>query len=318
MAFFVVLASAWVLGGVALRRLGLRDSVAGVMLRLYAGLCLCAVLSMIVGSFSLRSVQVIFYIVALLGLGVEQFSRSRRHEPLPRPIFRRPLTRFEKACLTALAGSFLLTLISALAPVTSWDATVAHLALPQAYAMQGCIGLLEGNAYSGYPHFIHSLFAYVYLESGEAAVSLLNWGFAVLACSAMYALGNRLCGRTCGLIAATIFATAPVYMDQAAGASLDLAFAGLSVAALYSFIAWYEEERPSWLFLAAFLAGSSCGVRHTGYLVCVLLALGVFAASSPSREEAVKWFGAVAFLGALPWLARSALLTCNPVYPFFS
>ncbi len=318
MAFFVVLAAAWVSGGLFLRRLRLGETIEGLILRLYVGLCLCAVVVVILGSMSLRVAQGVLYFVAAAGLGYELFVRSRSRAPSESPGKYPPLSRLEYACVGTIGCVVVLSLVSALAPVTSWDAAVAHLALPQDYARAGHITLLEGNEYSGYPHFVHSLFAYAFFESGETAVTLLNCMFGLLGCAAVFTLGRRVGNRLCGLIAAAIYATAPIYMDQVGAASLDLAFVGISVAALTCLMAWYEEENLSWLVLGAFLAGSSCGIRHTGYLVCALFGLGVLVAESPSRKEAVAWFSGMAFLGALPWLARSAILTGNPTHPFFS
>ncbi|GEM_PF-654072 len=318
MAFFVALAAAWVAGAWALRRVAFAGTVEALTYRLLAGACICAVGIMAVGSASLRATQVALYVAALAGLGYELFFRPKMADVFPgRPEKPAPLDGFERLYLAAMGVSLFLALVSALAPVTSWDATVAHIALPQAYAREGCLRLFEGNAYSAYPHFVHSVFAYAFFESGEVGVTLLNWGFGVLGCAALFVLGNRIEGRRCGLIAAAMYAVAPILMDQV-GASLDLAFGAVSLGALAAFITWYENERDEWLALAALLAGSSCGIRHTGYIVCVLLALGALTVPSSDRREAVQRFGWLALLAASPWLLRSFLLTGNPVYPFFS
>ena len=319
MAVWVILAAAWVLGAAALRRFRFGDTVEGLTYRFGVGLCLCAILVLVAGSLSLRAAQVLLYVVAVTGLGYEVFIRSRREEPRERFVGKgAALTRLERAYLGVLGGVLLLSLIAALAPVTSWDAVEGHLALAQDYARDGRINLLESNDYSGYPHLVHCLLAYAYFESGETAATLLNCAFGILGCAAVFVLGRRIEGWLCGLIAAAIFATAPIYIDQVGGASLDLAFAAISVAALASLMVWYEEEQVRWLVLGAFLAGSSCGIRHTGYLVCALLALGVLVAASPSRKQSLAWFCGVTFVAAMPWFVRSAVLTGNPVYPFFS
>ncbi|GAG44831.1 unnamed protein product, partial [marine sediment metagenome] len=111
-------------------------------------------------------------------------------------------------------------------------------------------------------------------------------------------------------------ATAPVFLDQAGTASIDLAFAALTAAALACLVAWFDEGKPAWLALAAFLAGSSCGIRHTGYLVCLLLGLAVLCGKNPNRVRTTAGFAGLALAAALPWLVRSAVVAGNPVYPF--
>ena len=205
-----------------------------------------------------------------------------------------------------------------MAPVTGWDAVSAHIALPKDYAREGRIMLIPGAEYSAYPHLLHSLYSQVFYGGGERSVALLNWLLAACTCASAFALGFRTEGRRCGLVAAAVLATAPVFFDQAGSVSLDLAFCCLTLAALAALFTWHDERRRGWLLLAALLAGSSCGVRNTGYLTCVLLGFGVLLTAGERRWVALASFSGVAFAGAFPWLARSAALTGNPFYPFFA
>ena len=145
----------------------------------------------------------------------------------------------------------------------------------------------------------------------------MSWLFGVLDCFMVYALGRRVGGRRCGIIAAAIFATAPIFLDQAGTVSLDVAFAALTAGALAAVFAWHDERKAGWVVLAGFFAGSSCGVRHTGYLVGLLLLIAVLLGKGPRRFTAVACYAGAAVLGAFPWMLRSTLLVGNPVYPFF-
>ncbi len=319
MSFLVLIVASGVLGTLLLHGIDDQGVTERWLFRLYVGLSISAVIIIVLGSFSLRAAQCALYLIAAAGLGHELFFRketlttSSRHNTNDAP-----RDRLWYISAAALACATIPALAAVLAPVTGWDATVAHIALPQDYTRIGRICVLEGNDYSAYPHLLHSLFTYCYYESGERAVTLLNGMFGLLGCVALYVLGRRIEHRNAGMVAAAAFATAPVFIDQVGGASVDLAFAGMSVAALAAAVAWYDTEDRAWLLLAALLAGSSCGIRHTGYLVCVLLGAGVVLARSPSRFDSAIQFGAAVVLGALPWLTRSALLTGNPFYPFFA
>ncbi|HNT89158.1 MAG TPA: hypothetical protein PKL84_14945, partial [Candidatus Hydrogenedentes bacterium] len=349
MVYPALIAAAAVLGTFATRPLGLVADLEGWLYRLLVGFGLCAVLAIGLGSYSLSLAATALYLIAALGLlwelrGARTRTRAAAGGETPS---RAPLRLFDYACLAAIAGSLLLALISALAPVTSRDASVAHLALPAAYAREGRMIVLPGNVYSGYPHLLYSLYAIAYASAGEQAVTLLNWTFAALACLAVYVLGKRIEGPRCGLAAAALLATAPVFMDQAGEVAIDLGFTALTTASLAALVAWFEGARhghaasdsspllqpspqpsPSGrgssvlpgrgfapLVLSAALAGSACGVRHTGFLVCLLLGVGVLAGSRGARLRATALFSGIAVLAALPWLLRSALTVGNPVFP---
>ncbi|HUW62205.1 MAG TPA: glycosyltransferase family 39 protein [Candidatus Bathyarchaeia archaeon] len=294
------------------------SGVEGLVFRLYTGFAACAAVVLVAGSVSLGLSQLILVLAAAVWLAYEIFARKKSETAPALANNPEPLTLVEYLSLAAVFGSLGLSLISAFAPVTGWDAAVAHAALPADYAREGRIGVVPGNEYSGYPNLLHVLFAQAYYSDGEIGLGLLNWWFAAMACGAAYALGRRIQGRACGLISAAILATAPIFVDQAAAPSIDLAFAGFTLAALAAFCAWSDERRAEWLLVAAVLAGASCGVRHTGYLVCAVLAAAGFIYGRHERLRTVVWFSCAALIAASPWLIRSAVVTGNPVYPFFA
>jgi hypothetical protein len=319
MSFVLLLAAGIVVGGWLIGPFRFRDRAESLVYRLLAGLIVCAVAILIIGSDSLRAAQVVINGLALFGLGYELF-RTLRASALPDSLEtpRQPLSFIEWVSLAAMGGALAMALISALAPATGWDACVAHLALPKDYVREGRIELFEGNEYSAYPHLLHCLFTYAFLQGGERGVMLLSWTFALMACVVVFDLGRRIEGRKCGLIAAAILATAPIFLDQGGTASVDLAFCTFAMAAMACLVAWHDERRPFWLFLSALFAGSSCGIRHTGYVVCLLLAITMLFMTRPDGARAAFWFGVAAFISALPWLARSAWLVGDPFYPFFA
>ncbi|MBL7647373.1 MAG: glycosyltransferase family 39 protein [Candidatus Hydrogenedentes bacterium] len=316
MSFLIILVAAWGTGSVMLSRVPIHDPLESLGCRLLCGLVAVAVVAMAVGSYSLSGAQYILGVVALVAVLNSLRSTAR----VPGPAFHvqfSGLTRLEAAAVAAILCAWLLALIGALAPSTGWDAAVAHLALPSDYGRAGRILTEPGNVYSGYPHIMHSLYAVAMLGNRELPVSLLNWSMGGLACTAVYSLGRRVGTRQTGLVSAALLATAPIYLDQAGNVGIDLPFVACSTAALAAVVAWHDEKKIEWLLIAGVLAGASCGIRHTGYLVCGLLAIGVVALSvktQPIRRCAV--FSVVALLAASPWLMRSWLVTGNPIFPF--
>lgn len=317
MVYPALIAAAAVLGTLVMRPLGVGTGIEGWLYRLLTGFGLCALIAMLLGSYALGLTTTTLYVIAAAGL-LWEISRARRSRDIPaeEPASSdAPLMFFDFASVAAITAALLLALLSALTPVTSWDAGVAHLALPAAYAREGRILLLSGNVYSGYPHLLHSLYAVAYFSGGEQTVTLVNWTFGALACLAAYTLGKRIENRRCGLAAAALLATAPIFMDQAGTAAIDLGFTAMTTAALAALVAWFDERRTGWLALSAVLAGSACGVRHTGYVVCLLLCAGILCGGGARRFRGASVFAGLAALVALPWLARSAVITGNPVFP---
>lgn len=292
-------------------------STVPVVYRMYLGVSAVAVFVLIVGSFSLALVQFVMLVFALGAIAYAVYSRSRHHVD-GEHFHLDPGGTFERFCLAMIVAANVLTLISALAPNTNWDAGVAHLALPADYAREGRIHFVEGNVYTAYPHLVHSLYAYAFAQSGEQGVTLVSWGLGVLACMAVFELGTVIGSRSAAYASAALFATAPVFFNQSGTGGVDVPFAGSTVAALAATMRWRADGRAIWPVVAAVLAGASCGVRHTGYLVCALLAVGAWAFARGGRGRTLAVFAAVAIFAAAPWLARSWIVVGNPVYPFLS
>ncbi len=320
MIFFVVLLlAADTVGHWALGALRFTSRVEAVAYRFLVGLSICAALALAAGSLSLWLADAVLCMVVAVRI-VLRLVKGPRHAPEVQSNHDRPSTPLERTALGFVMVSLGFALLAACAPVTSWDACAAHFAVPAVHVQTGRIDVFEGNAYSAYPHLMHTLYTVGLFHGGETWAVLINWMLAAAGCAVAYSLGNRIAGRTAGMVAAAAVATAPIFADQAGTASIDLAFSILVLAALGALVAWRQEPEPrpsSWLMLAGFLAGSSCGVRHTGYVVCALLLATVLFSPGTKRWRGLIAFGGMLALGAGPWMLRSALETGNPVYPFF-
>ncbi|MFM1918606.1 MAG: hypothetical protein RLZZ303_240 [Candidatus Hydrogenedentota bacterium] len=317
----VLLPAAWIFGCLIFRPLGGVDAVrAYPFALLLCGLAWLAALLLLLGSFSL---SLALMVSVLLGAGGAYLCFRDDSQPEPtdfeavagEPAFPRAVAW---SLLTALGLSLLLGFLASLAPVTSWDAAVAHLALPADYARAGRIEAGAGNVYSAYPHLAHTLYAVAYSGGGERSVTLLNWLFGLAACYAVYGLARELAGRHAGLAAAAILAAAPVFADQIGGVSIDLIFAAFTTTALWMLLRWHRSLDLMALCAAGLLAGASCGIRHTGFLVATLLLVGVLLATPrAARVPALGVYLVALIFSAAPWMLRTALATGNPLFPFF-
>jgi hypothetical protein len=314
MTILLLLFAAYALGTWAVWLAPAPASVESILYRMLLGLATASLSVLVVGSISLPTAWWIIAIVAVYGaalLGRDLRTASSFGETPE------PFDWTERFSLAAIVAGVGFAFLCALAPVTGWDAGVAHIALPADYVRNGRIELIAGNNYSAYPHLMHALYAVAYF-SGERAVSLVSWTFGVIACGMAYVLGARIEGRKCGLVAAAVLATAPIFVDQAGAPSLDLAFAATVLAALHALTVWRRRGDIGWLALAGAVAGAGCGIRHTGYLVVFLLVGFVLADKAPRRVRNAVTFLVASAVAAAPWLMRSASVSGNPFYPFFA
>ncbi|MCC6154519.1 MAG: glycosyltransferase family 39 protein, partial [Candidatus Hydrogenedentes bacterium] len=136
--------------------------------------------------------------------------------------------------------------------------------------------------------------------------------------SSTFWLARRIAGPACGLPAAAMIATTPIFLEHHAVPEIDIPYTATVVAALSALAAWRQERNSGWLVLAGLLAGSGCGIRHTAYLAGALMLIGVLLVAREHRWSSASVFAAVSAASAAPWLLRTALLCGNPVYPFFS
>lgn len=323
MSLVILILASWLAGRLLIRPGLFSPPLERLLLQLCLGFACVATGVVLIGSVSLRAALFCMLAFSAVGLAWEGIQYSRMAPP-PLAAKARRFSLVEVLACAAGGCACLIALAGAMAPATGWDAAVAHLALPAEYVRLGRIALLEGNEYSGFPHLVHSLYTMAFLAGGETNVQLLSWVFGVLCCGAVYALGRRAGERETGILAAAILATAPIFYDQASTASIDLAFCAFTLMALTALTAWRQDGTDDggghrgYLLAAAVLAGASCGIRHTGYLVCVLLTVAVFWRARGFRVQATGLFVLGVCVGALPWLGRSAWLVGNPFYPFFT
>jgi len=314
----VFIPAAWLLGTLCFRVWG-REPETPLLVRLLCGVGLLAVPLTAAGAFRLDIALLLALAVAIAGAARALYRPKRLadwlltdDEPGDEPDW------ITVACMGAVAVSLLLAFVASLAPVTSWDATVAHIALPADYSQAGRIYLETGNVYSGYPHLMHTLWAVAYHGGGEHSVTLLNWLLAGAACWALYGLGAEVGSRRVGWAAAAMLACAPVFADQAGAVGIDLPFVAFSTGGLWMAARWGRSGAWSDLMAAGLLLGLSCGIRHTGFLSTGLVALGLpLLGSGRLRWQGPLVLALAACAAACPWLLRSALYTGNPVYPFF-
>jgi hypothetical protein len=95
------------------------------------------------------------------------------------------------------------------------------------------------------------------------------------------------------------------------------------MAAVFSFINWYDHNQRSWLILCGVFSGLAIAVKYTALLLPPLGCLGILWLSRHRRllfHEAVRNLSIYilfVFIIGSPFYIKNWIVTGNPVYPFF-
>lgn len=222
-----------------------------------------------------------------------------------------------------LGALALLPLVAALAPSDprDWDSLAYHLAVPKLWLAAGQVTYVPGIHQSNFPFTADMLFLFGQALGGEPGAKTFSFAWLVLGCLAVFGLARRWSGPAAGWWAAIAFAGVPVVIWESGTAYIDVPHglaAGLGL--LYAAEAVASDERRL-LWLAGLCLGLGAATKHTGLqavlAVALVVLLGFALARKPGFRSALT-VGLMAVAVALPWYAKSAVMTGNPVFPFFS
>ncbi len=288
------------------------------MLQAHLGLAIVMPLILLVGSWSLLAAALLFSIAGAAAFFYSMYHLMPAAEQRKRAGYKRvPFSAAEWVAIFILISIGTLTLLAHFAPVTNWDAAVAHASVPAAYDRAGQIHLIPGNVYSAYPQLFHTLLS-LDARTPAAGSNVFAYFLSWAACGAVYGLAHRLDGRTTGLIAAAMFATSPIFIAQAGTMAIDVPFAGFIASALLALVIWDETKSVRYLMIAGVIAGAACGIRHTGYLAAFFMFAWILFQSSDNRAKLSGIFAASVAIASAPWWLRSWILVGNPVYPLLT
>jgi hypothetical protein len=207
-----------------------------------------------------------------------------------------------------------------------YDALSYHLQLPKEWMQLGRLATLEHNVYSAFPSFVEAAFLHVFLLSGGPAPG-------AIACQMLVAFLTLAAAATVGTLAAGACPPATRPLGFAVGA---VAYLGTPWTVVVGSLAYNDGVvalllaggfllvRPlrgdaSWRTPAALglVAGAACGAKLSAVGFVAVPAALVAVACAPRRKVvAIATFALAAAIPLVPWLARNALATGNPVFPF--
>lgn len=328
----IILAAAWGLGRIALRKLRL-DVVIGSAeawaVTLGLGLSLWSLVTLGLGVCGVLN-RVVFVLAAAAAIvGGVLASRS-------------DLTPVETSSQTAstplalrllpwgIVAPFLLAMmLGSMLPSIDFDVKEYHLQGPKEWFQSGRVEMLPHNVYTSFPFLTEMLSLSAMVLRGDwfrgaLAGQLVLMTFAPLTALGVYALARRLFSPLAAWCAVVVWLTIPWTLRISV---IAYAEGGITCYLLLSTLAaarTLQTTDPAlrlrWTLATGLLAGSAASCKYPGVLTVVIPAGVVLtiAAWRQFRSQSLRTVGlySVGVLATFgPWMLKNTIETGNPVYP---
>ncbi len=248
----------------------------------------------------------------------------------------RNLRGVEATLALYLAALFALTFILSLAPPNGadYDSLMYHLAAPSQYLRVGKVVELPYDHHSYFPFTLEMLYAIGLWARGPVFAKLFHWLMLPIGALALLAIVKRAGNLRGGLLAACLYASMPMILQEATTAYIDLGFAAFAFLAVLCFERARETQNPrDWAWSGAF-CGFCLGSKYFGVLIFGFLGIWLLATSWKTRRENsagnsvesenprpnfarnVSYFAIPALVLGGFWYARNLFWVGNPFFPF--
>ncbi len=211
-----------------------------------------------------------------------------------------------------------LYLANALAPEISPDGAGYHLGLVSRYLRERGFSHITTHLYAMLSQGMEMLYLYAFALGRHSAAKLLHFALLAATVAAMISFGRRFQVLPAAATAAVFYFCSPVVGADGASTYNDCALAFFLFLTFYLLLIWDQTRSPALWAPIGVAAGFCFSIKYTGFLA-LPFALG-FLAWKLRRE----WLGpaaavtAAASLFVIPWLVKNAIISGNPVAPFFN
>jgi hypothetical protein len=235
------------------------------------------------------------------------------------------------AWIVALSPALIVAGLTALTPSHDADGLAYHLTVPKRWMHAGSLEYLPTYPYSNAPMGASMLFALAMAFAGDVAAKCVHFALGVLATYAVFLSGRRLANAWVGAASAAFFLVGPLAVVNLLGFAYVEGAASCAISAsVLAWAAWLQTSDRGLLRCAAVLSGLAVSFKISAAVFPVaLLALTAIALFDKHRSGQLSGgvlsiagshleLPALAALPMLPWIARSLLMTGNPVFPLFA
>lgn len=218
-------------------------------------------------------------------------------------------------------------LVAALAPSTTmdWDTIAYHLAVPKLWLQAGQITYVPGIHHSNFPFTFDNLYIWGLKWGDQAGAKAFSWCAFLLGGMFVAGIVRRWSGSAAAGIGLILYSSIPVVVWESGTAYIDGVhgiYAAIGIAyAIEAMLAEAGKKLPGTVWLSALGLGFCLGTKHTGLQVLagLVFVLGLFVVIRKQKDglKRLAVISALAVAIAVPWYAKSTIMTGNPVYPFF-
>jgi hypothetical protein len=218
----------------------------------------------------------------------------------------------DASCLAAA----LLLFLAALAPETSWDGFEYHLPMVMAWA-EGPIRALPAMIDSEFRAGVDLLYLPAVAAGEPDAAAAVSACFAASIAALVRAEASRRASPGAGSWAALFTLIVPFSVDIGSSTYTDLGVGAFGALALLSADRWNRQGEPVDLTLCALCLGFAANAKlHAALLVPMAAAVLLFGGRAPSLRGVASRAGLLGLI-VLPWFAKVALTSGNPLFPLF-
>jgi len=195
------------------------------------------------------------------------------------------------------------------APATDWDVMAYHLDLPKQYWTTGRILEIPFHYNANMPHLCELLYVLPLVLKRPEACQMLHAQWALFS---LFLLGSLLNKRALPG-AFLLLGCCPMIFSMASSANVELLLGFFFTGGVV--VCWSTRLHESrWIWIAGLLAGSCVGVKYTG--LWYALPIGILSLRRWGLRRILSW-SVAGGCTLLPWLARNAWVSGNPLFPWF-
>ena len=286
-----------------------------------------AVISLSVFLIGISGLLYLWAILALLAvialIGAFELPRSHR---LVRGWQRTPRPDLMTITLIAVVVvQAVLIVVVNLAPPTSADPQLYHLALPKQYIAEHQIDWMP-HFPGASPQLVEMLYTAAMLLRGDVLAALLHVALLFLSAAMVWVLVRQYAGRVVAAwLAAALFLTLPSVFAIGISVKVEAGWVLYSLLAWFALLQWLEVGKHRWLVLLAVCVGLTMNTKYQGiFVVAGLLPAALFGAwarrqvvfSDRANLVPALLIGSGLMIALLvPWYGRNWWYGGDPVWP---
>jgi 4-amino-4-deoxy-L-arabinose transferase-like glycosyltransferase len=211
------------------------------------------------------------------------------------------------------------------APVTDGDALCYHLEVAKRMAQNGSVRFDPDLHETAYPLLVESLQATALHLRGPVATRSISFLFGLSLSASAIMLARPLTGTRNGIWAGILLLSVPIVNCGMIAPLNDVPLAAFCAAALVA-LSETSLGRRQQVALCALYCGLACGVKFPGIVWSGVMGLLILSQSwhfLACSNQKIRLFGpSLLFVSVLIcsgsfWYVRAAILTGNPVHPYF-